>query len=116
MTPKEGKQVIADLVFNTGHEIFNGHFPGNPVVPGACLIQIIQEVLNSHKPKKKFELSEAKTIKFLSPLSPEDNQNIKLELTLKNSDQDNRLNAAGRIFNKEKIFMKFSVKYATAEK
>ncbi len=26
------------------HEIFKGHFPGNPVMPGVCMIQIIKEL------------------------------------------------------------------------
>ena len=28
---------------NTEHPIFNGHFPGNPISPGVCNIQMIKE-------------------------------------------------------------------------
>ena len=33
----------AILRINWGHPIFEGHFPGRPVVPGACLLQIVKE-------------------------------------------------------------------------
>lgn len=29
------------------HRIFEGHFPGRPVVPGACLVQLVQEMASS---------------------------------------------------------------------
>jgi 3-hydroxyacyl-[acyl-carrier-protein] dehydratase len=26
------------------HRIFDGHFPGRPVLPGACLVQLVEEL------------------------------------------------------------------------
>lgn len=32
------KQAHQELVFPADHPVFAGHFPGNPIVPGACLL------------------------------------------------------------------------------
>ncbi|MBQ0740088.1 3-hydroxyacyl-ACP dehydratase, partial [Aquimarina celericrescens] len=32
------------ITINKNHKIFKGHFPGNPVTPGVCMIQIIKEL------------------------------------------------------------------------
>jgi len=37
--------ISAVLDINKDCDIFNGHFPGHPVVPGACMLQIVKEVL-----------------------------------------------------------------------
>jgi 3-hydroxyacyl-[acyl-carrier-protein] dehydratase len=43
-TCREGS-VSAVLAIDQQNDIFNGHFPGQPVVPGACMLQIVKEVL-----------------------------------------------------------------------
>ena len=39
----EGKY-MASIFLNSAHAIFKGHFPGNPVTPGVCMMQIIKEL------------------------------------------------------------------------
>ena len=36
---------------NPGHPVYQGHFPGHPVVPGVCLLQLIKECVR-HSPAK----------------------------------------------------------------
>ena len=33
--------ISCKATFNKDHDIFNGHFPGQPVVPGVCMMQMI---------------------------------------------------------------------------
>ena len=35
----------ATLQIDAGHDIFKGHFPNQPVVPGVCMIQIVKELM-----------------------------------------------------------------------
>ncbi len=35
----------ATLQINAGHDIFKGHFPAQPVVPGVCMVQIVKELM-----------------------------------------------------------------------
>ncbi len=57
------------LHFNDSHPVFEGHFPGNPIVPGVCTIAIVKDFL-SETTGKKLMLHEAKTIKFLGLINP----------------------------------------------
>ena len=62
------------LEFNAAHPVFQGHFPGNHVVPGVFIIQAVHELTESSV-GKKLRLAEAKKIKFLSVVDPRlDNQ------------------------------------------
>ena len=35
---EDGKQEI-EIELNPGHVLYQGHFPGQPVVPGVCTLQ-----------------------------------------------------------------------------
>jgi 3-hydroxyacyl-[acyl-carrier-protein] dehydratase len=72
-------EVRAELVLNTGHPIFKGHFPGQPVVPGACQLQMVEELL-SHVLATEFRLVSAAQVKFLTPIDPRRHPRIDAEL------------------------------------
>lgn len=59
----------ASFLLYPEHPIFGGHFPGQPVVPGVCMLQIIKEALEKAIGKKLF-LAQTANIKFLSMLVP----------------------------------------------
>lgn len=42
---EDGKQAI-EIELNPGHVLYQGHFPGQPVVPGVCTLQMIKKVPN----------------------------------------------------------------------
>jgi 3-hydroxyacyl-[acyl-carrier-protein] dehydratase len=62
-------EVRAVLVLNATHPIFAGHFPGQPVAPGACQLQMVEELL-SHVLDTDIRLVNAGQIKFLTPIDP----------------------------------------------
>lgn len=86
-TPEGRHQAILSL--NPGHPIFKGHFPGMPVVPGVCMIQMTKEILE-HLSGRDTRLSEARNIKFMSILDPNENKTVRMELSYRN-DEDGRM-------------------------
>ena len=40
-----GEKYVVNIEMNPAHEIYNGHFPGMPVVPGVCLTQMVKETV-----------------------------------------------------------------------
>jgi 3-hydroxyacyl-[acyl-carrier-protein] dehydratase len=76
------KHYVASLQINRRHDIFGGHFPGNPVVPGVCQIQMILETLGSAV-GKKVRLAESDNIKFLLLINPVANPSLVLDMIVK---------------------------------
>jgi len=76
------KHIEAEVKLNRTHEIFEGHFPGHPVLPGVCVIQMIKEFTEKAL-NKKLLLSVASNVKFMAVINPEKNDtiNFKLDLT-----------------------------------
>jgi len=56
--------------FDALHPIFAGHFPGHPIVPGACLIQIVEELL-SERLGQTARFTAIRNLKFRQPVTPD---------------------------------------------
>lgn len=52
--------------------VYAGHFPGFPVTPGVALLTIVRELLETRL-HKSLTLASADDVKFLRPLTPDNN-------------------------------------------
>ena len=66
---EEAGSLTAKFIFSAEFAGFKGHFPGNPILPGVCLIQSVLLVCREGK-KKDFPLKEIIEAKFFSPVAP----------------------------------------------
>lgn len=66
---------------NASHDIFKGHFPGNPITPGVCMIQMIKEITESIVSKKLF-MYQCSNVKFMALINPEVNPELILNLEI----------------------------------
>ncbi|MBF6607540.1 MAG: 3-hydroxyacyl-ACP dehydratase [Flavobacterium sp.] len=71
----------ADITLNPNHPIFGGHFPGNPVTPGVCMMQIIKE-LTQEIVGSKLQMTSAANVKFMALINPEQTPKLKLDLNI----------------------------------
>lgn len=69
--------VNARISINKAHRIFEGHFPGLPVVPGVCMLQIVRELMEVNS-GKELKIAQAENMKFLSVINPEFNNEVDL--------------------------------------
>ena len=74
--------IRAELSIDPQHRIFEGHFPGRPVVPGVCMLEMIKEIAQGSLRKKLF-LTKATQVKYLKVLVPEQNARIALHIKWK---------------------------------
>jgi 3-hydroxyacyl-[acyl-carrier-protein] dehydratase len=96
------------LVLNSSHEIYKVHFPGNPITPGVCLLQISLELLNL-KFARKLRLIGAKNIKYLKVINPLENP--KIEFVIQYKTENDLIFADINIVAGETIFTKISATY-----
>lgn len=66
------------ITFNPEHEIFLGHFPQQPVVPGVCMIQIVKELMQEQTGERLL-LQSTGQVKFLQLITPEIEPEIVVE-------------------------------------
>ena len=74
-------KLITRIKLNKDHDIYNGHFPNNPITPGVIIIQIIKEILEEHLGCELF-LREIINIKYISPINPIINNSLLFEIYL----------------------------------
>ena len=68
-TNDEGSGIMAEIELDPGHPLFEGHFPGNPILPGVCTVQIIRELLEQSI-NQSIRMTKAGNIKYLGFVNP----------------------------------------------
>lgn len=99
----------ASLRFNATHSIFAGHFPGQPVVPGICMMQLVQDALEKGT-GNRLQLSAAHTIKFLQFIDPRLQETINLDLKLIKTEED-QLTIMAQLFREPVVYFKYNAVY-----
>lgn len=73
------------ITINQHHEIFKGHFPNNPVMPGVCMMQIIKEITEEVVSATLF-MEKCSNVKFMALINPDINNVLKLVLNISETD------------------------------
>ena len=60
--------------------IYKAHFPGHPITPGVCIVQMVQELLQ-HALNRDVTLRKAKNVKYLAIISPEEVSELTVSFT-----------------------------------
>jgi 3-hydroxyacyl-[acyl-carrier-protein] dehydratase len=98
-------EITASLDINKSCPIFKGHFPGQPVVPGACMLQLVKDVLEQAL-AADFQLKKAGHLKFTSMIVPAVNDMLELHITYKPI-LDGVLHVTAKLVDGEIICFKF---------
>ncbi|CAM3590716.1 3-hydroxyacyl-ACP dehydratase [Flavobacterium chungbukense] len=69
------------ILVNEKHDVFKGHFPGNPIMPGVCMIQIIKELTEKFT-NESLLIQTLTNVKFMALINPEATPELRLELDI----------------------------------
>jgi len=77
------------IKLNPDHIVYSGHFPGQPVLPGVCTLQIIKECAQQLV-NKKLQYARIALCKFLRFIDPAQCNEMSLNISL-NEKEDGTL-------------------------
>jgi 3-hydroxyacyl-[acyl-carrier-protein] dehydratase len=101
----------ATLQLNREHAIYKAHFPGQPITPGVCVMQMMQDLLVRHY-GRPLRLRLARNIKFLKVISPETTPQITYRLTMDGDGTEQvRLKVHAQVTWGDTLFAKMSSEY-----
>lgn len=95
--------------FHADHVIYQAHFPGNPITPGVCLLQMATELLE-RKYETRLLLYATGNIKFKRPVLPSDTPSLVFTKVVFDGEQ---LTANVSVENEETQFAKMTLRCKT---
>ena len=72
-------KISVTLLLDESHEVYKGHFPNHPVLPGVAMLQIIKELSENHF-STSLLMQTANRVKFLQIVNPFENNKLVFEL------------------------------------
>lgn len=91
---EKSKELIkAQVHINAGHEVFNGHFPGVPVLPGVCQVQAIKELLQDVTGEKLL-YAKVRDIKFMAMVIPTEMPVLECNISFSDEGEAYKVSAA----------------------
>lgn len=90
-------EALASLKFKVNikanHEIFQGHFPDNPITPGVCQMQIVKEILGDHLGQSLF-FNSIFDMKFISMWVPNESEAVFVDISAENFEKGYKIKAS----------------------
>jgi len=103
--PKGGKFLLR---LHPEHVIYQAHFPGEPITPGVCIVQIGKELLEELL-GLSLTLTKVKNVKFLSVISPRESIDISYVFKkIEASEEDKEVKAQITVMSGEEAKAKIS--------
>jgi len=99
----------SEVSINKDSNVFEGHFPGHPILPGVFMLEIIGSILSGITAGKR-KLVEGDNIKFLSVLDPGVDNKISIAMSFTIS-EDQVYNVKSEMSGNGKTFLKFKGKF-----
>ena len=90
--------------------IYKAHFPGHPITPGVCIVQMMQELLQEYA-HRELNLLQAKTVKYTAIISPEETAELTVAFSKVEPLPDGGLKVQAQVSSGETLFTKLSATF-----
>lgn len=107
---QEAGQPVFLISINKEWPIYKAHFPGHPITPGVCIVQMIQELLQVWL-GREVSLVKAKNVKYLAIISPEEVCELSVSFTSIEEQPDGSLKVHAQVASGETVYTKLSATF-----
>lgn len=104
------EMAVVRIALHEQHPFYEAHFPGNPITPGACLLDLIHEQAEAWL-GCRFEIERIVSLKFLEVIDPRATPCFDLSLKRKANPSQTGWRLLAEIMEKGKFFCRGEVEY-----
>ncbi len=90
--------------------IYKAHFPGHPITPGVCIVQMVQELLQVLQ-NRELCLRQAKNVKYVAIISPEEVSDLTVSFPKIEQQPDGSLKVQAQVASGSTIYTKLSATF-----
>ncbi len=90
------------VVLNPDCNVYEGHFPGNPVSPGVCNLQMLKECLE-HYTNKKLLIKSIKQCRYSALITPLKQSELTFKAAIETTDEG--YSVAGSVFDSNDTYI-----------
>lgn len=111
LAASEGMVYGFDVRLNPEHFIYKAHFPGHPITPGVCLMQMVSELASVAEGYPLF-IRNVRNAKYTGVVVPTENQLLRFVFTARTETEDGGIKLQALVTsagNTDTVFTKFSV-------
>lgn len=108
---RDGMAYGFDVRLNPEHFIYKAHFPGHPITPGVCLMQMVAE-LASEAEGSRLTVRSVRNAKYTGVVAPGDNPRLRFLFTSRAETEDGGIKIQASVTapdSPEMLFAKFSL-------
>ena len=105
-----GSGFDAAIQLNPNHEVYQGHFPEQPVVPGVIQLQIVKELLEEVM-QTKLMMDNVIQVKYLIPITPKENPELVFSI-LNKTIKKNTIKSTITIGDNNLVFTKAKISFS----
>jgi 3-hydroxyacyl-[acyl-carrier-protein] dehydratase len=104
------ESVSFEIQINSECEIFDGHFPGQPVLPGVCTLEIIKDCISNIR-HNRVMLSGISQCKFTGMVDPRVENILKIDINIKSCGKDIPGSVNAAVSASERVILKLKGEY-----
>ena len=108
---KDEATATYQVKINPEWPIYKAHFPGHPITPGVCIVQMVQELLQDLV-GAKLMLRQAKNVKYAAIISPEEVTDLTITFAKIEALPEGAYKVQAQVTSGEVLYTKLSATFA----